>query len=314
MRSSLIKFVVNRLVWLVAVIFIITTVSFFIMRFIPGGPFDRERVLPEAIEKNLNAKYNLDKPLVTQYFLYMQGLCKGDLGPSFKYRDRTVNEIIGESFLVSALLGSLALVIAFDIGILLGMISAVKQNSMFDYTTMFIAMLGVSVPGFFLGVLSVLLFSFKIKLLPSAGWESVWHIILPVFTLAAPFIAYIARLMRVSMLDALNQDYIRTARAKGLPESVVITKHAFKNAILPVISFLGPAAAAVLTGSVVVEKIFAIPGLGSHFVNGALNRDYTLVMGAVLLYSTLLILFNIIVDFAYMFLDPRVEHFDIDGK
>ncbi len=314
MKTDLIKYVTGRLIWLVAVIFIITTVSFFIMRFIPGGPFDRDRALPEAIEKNLKAKYNLDKPLTTQYFLYMQNLCKGDLGPSFKYRNRTVSEIIGQSFIVSALLGSLALVIAFDIGILLGMISAVKQNSLFDYTTMFIAMLGVSVPSFLIGVLSVLFFSFKIKILPSAGWESVWHIILPVCTLAAPFTAYIARLMRTSMLDTLNQDYIRTARAKGLPESVILTKHAFKNAILPVISFLGPAAAAVLTGSVVVEKIFAIPGLGSHFVNGALNRDYTLVMGAVLLYSTLLIVFNIIVDFAYMFLDPRVGQFDMDSR
>lgn len=289
------------------VIFIIATASFFIMRFTPGGPFDKERSLPEAIEKNLKAKYHLDKPLTTQYIIYMENLCKGDLGPSFKYRDRTVSEIIGRSFIVSALIGALALIIAFDIGITVGMISAVKQNSIFDYTSMFIAMLGVSVPSFLTGTILILLFSFKINLLPPAGWGSIWNIILPVFTLAAPFTAYIARLMRASMLDVLNQDYIRTARAKGLPEIEIITKHAFRNAILPVITYLGPASAAILTGSVVIEKIFAIPGMGSHFVNGALNRDYTLVMGAILLYSTLLVILNIVVDITYKFLDPRVK-------
>ncbi len=303
----MIKYIANRLGWLVIALFIIATTSFFIMRFTPGGPFDRERALPEAIENNLKAKYNMDKPLHVQYCIYIKNLCKGDLGPSFKYRNRTVKEIIGQSFFVSALIGSLALIIAFDMGVALGMISAVKQNSAFDYITMFIAMIGISIPSFFLGILLLLAFSFNIKLLPPAGWGSIWHVILPAITLAAPFTAYIARLMRASMLDVLNQDYIRTARAKGLPETAVITKHAFKNAILPVISYLGPAAAAILTGSVVIEKIFAIPGLGSHFVNGALNRDYTLVMGAILLYSALLMVFNIIVDIAHKQLDPRIK-------
>lgn len=301
------KYITHRLIWLILVLFIIATISFFIMRFTPGGPFDNERALPTAIERNLETKYNLDKPLLTQYLIYIKNLCKGDLGPSFKYRNRTVNEIIGRSFLVSLLLGSLALIIAFDAGITIGMISAVKQNSGFDYITMFIAMIGVSVPSFFLGTLFLMLFSFNIRLLPPAGWGGVKHIILPVLTLSAPFTAYIARLMRASMLDVLNQDYIRTAKAKGLPDITVITRHAFRNAILPVISYLGPAAASVLTGSVVIERIFAIPGLGSHFVNGALNRDYTLVMGTVLLYSTLLIVFNIVVDITYMCLDPRVK-------
>lgn len=293
--------------WLVAVVFIIATVSFFVMRFTPGGPFDRERSLPSAIEDNLAAKYDLDKPLVTQYAIYMKGLCRGDLGPSFKYRNRSVNEIIGSSFLVSLLLGSLALTIAFYAGITIGMIAAVKQNSGFDYATMFIAMIGVSIPSFFLGLLLLMLFSFHLTLLPPAGWGGIKHLILPALTLAAPFTAYIARLMRASMLDVLRQDYIRTARAKGLSNMAVITRHAAGNAIMPVVSYLGPAAASILTGSVVIEKIFAIPGLGSHFVNGALNRDYTLVMGTILLYSTLLILFNIIVDIVHIYLDPRVK-------
>lgn len=303
----LIKYITHRLVWLIIILFIIATISFFIMRCTPGGPFDKERILPTAIEKNLKAKYNLDKPLFVQYLFYIKNLCKGDLGPSFKYRNRTVNEIIGDSFLVSILVGSLALIFAFDIGITIGTISAVKQNSGFDYVSMFLAMLGISIPNFFLGVLFLMLFSFKFNLLPPAGWGSISHVILPALTLAAPFTAYFARLMRASMLDVLNQDYIRTARAKGLPEIMVITKHAFRNAVLPVVSYLGPAAASILTGSVVIEKIFAIPGLGSHFVNGALNRDYTLVMGTILLYSTLLVVFNIIVDIAQIYLDPRVK-------
>ncbi len=303
----MIRYIIHRFAWLVIILLIISTVSFFIMRYTPGGPFDKERSLPAAIEKNIQAKYDLDKPLFTQYFLYLRNLCKGDLGPSFKYRNRTVNEIIGGSFLVSALLGGFALIIAFDIGITIGMISAVKQNSAFDYLTMFIAMIGISMPGFFLGMLLLILFSFKIELFPPGGWGGISHIVLPVITLAAPFTAYIARLMRTSMLDVLKQNYIQTAIAKGLPYTRVITNHAFKNAVLPVISYMGPAAASILTGSVVVEKIFAIPGLGSHFVNGALNRDYTLVMGTVLLYSTLLVILNIVVDILYMYLDPRVK-------
>ncbi|MGR3176529.1 MAG: ABC transporter permease [Candidatus Anammoxibacter sp.] len=303
----MLKYITHRFIWLIIILVIIATISFFIMRFTPGGPFDRERALPVAIEKNLKAKYNLDKPLIKQYFIYMKNLCKGDLGPSFKYRNRSVNEIIGSSFIVSLLIGSLALIIAFDVGVTLGMIAAVKQNSKYDYITMFISMIGISIPNFFLGILLIMLFSFHFKWLPPAGWGGMKHIILPVLTLAAPFTAYIARLMRSSMLEVLNQNYIRTARAKGLPDSIVITKHAFKNAILPVISYLGPAAASILTGSVVIEKIFAIPGLGSHFVNGALNRDYTLVMGTILLYSALLVVFNIIVDVTYLYLDPRIK-------
>jgi oligopeptide transport system permease protein len=300
-------FIFRRIIWFVLVLFAIATISFFLMRFVPGGPFDRERNLPEAIEKNLRAKYNMDKPLLTQYLLYMKQLCRGDLGPSFKYRNRTVNEIIAQSFPASAILGTYALTLAAVAGITIGTIAAAKHRTVLDFLPMSTAMIGICIPSFFLGVLLLLLFCFKLSLLPASGWGSLSNLVLPVVTLSAPFTAYIARLMRASMLEVLSQDYIRTARAKGLPERVVIMKHAMKNAILPVVSYLGPAAAAILTGSIVIEKIFAIPGLGTHFVNGALNRDYTLVMGTILLYSALLVIFNFLVDITYHYIDPRIK-------
>ncbi|MDO8137064.1 MAG: ABC transporter permease subunit [Candidatus Brocadiales bacterium] len=305
--QSLAAYILRRLGWLVVVLLIIATASFFLMRFAPGGPFDKERNLPEAIEKNLRAKYHLDKPLWKQYFIYMGGLFQGDLGPSFKYRNRTVNEIIAESFPVSAMLGLYALSLAIIVGVATGTLAALKKHTAFDFAAMSVAMLGISLPNFFLGLILLLIFCFKLPLLPAGGWGGPDHLVLPVLSLAAPFTAYIARLTRVSMLEVLSQPYIRTARAKGLTEFRVVTRHALKNAITPVVSYLGPAAAAVLTGSVVVEKIFAIPGLGSHFVNAALNRDYTLVMGTVLLYSLLLVLFNLMVDIIYFFTDPRVR-------
>lgn len=300
-------FIIRRIIWFILVLFTIATISFFLMRFVPGGPFDRERNLPEAIEKNLRAKYHMDKPLWTQYLIYMKQLCKRDLGPSFKYRNRTVNEIIAQSFPASAILGTYGLTLAVVIGITTGTIAAVKHRSFLDFLPMSAASVGICIPSFFLGILLLLLFCFKWSLLPASGWGNLSNLVLPVITLSAPFTAYIARLIRASMLEALNQDYIRTARAKGLPERVVIMKHAMRNAILPVVSYLGPAAASILTGSVVVEKIFAIPGLGTHFVNGALNRDYTLVMGTILLYSALLVIFNFLVDIAYVFIDPRIK-------
>lgn len=305
--QPLTAFVLRRFAWLVIVLFVIATASFFLMRFAPGGPFDKERSLPEAIEKNLRAKYNLDKPLGVQYLIYMGGIIKGDLGPSFKYRNRSVNEIIAQSFPISLTLGIYALSLALIVGVSAGTVAAVKKHSAFDFATMSVAMLGISLPNFFLGLILLLLFCFKLPLFPAAGWGGPGHMVLPILTLAAPFTAYIARLMRASMLDVLSQHYIRTARAKGLSEFQVVARHALKNAITPIVSYMGPAAAAVMTGSVVIEKIFAIPGLGTHFVNAALNRDYTLVMGTVLLYSFLLVLFNLIVDIIYSFIDPRVR-------
>ncbi|MFQ5862358.1 MAG: ABC transporter permease [Candidatus Brocadiales bacterium] len=305
--QPLTAYILRRIAWLSIVLFIIATASFFLMRFAPGGPFDKERNLPEAVEKNLRAKYHLDKPLGVQYLIYMGGLIKGDLGPSFKYRNRSVNEIIAQSFPISLMLGLYALSLALIVGVSAGTFAAVKKHSALDFATMSVTMLGISLPNFFLGLILLLIFCFKLPLFPAAGWGGPGHMVLPVLTLAAPFTAYIARLMRASMLDVLSQHHIRTARAKGLTEFQVVTRHALKNAITPIVSYMGPATAAVLTGSIVVEKIFAIPGLGTHFVNAALNRDYTLVMGTVLLYSFLLVLFNLIVDVVYSFIDPRVR-------
>ena len=307
MGQSLTAYILRRCAWLIVVLFVIATASFFLMRFAPGGPFDKERNLPQAIEKNLEAKYHLDRSLGVQYLIYMGGLVKGDLGPSFKYRNRTVNDIIAQSFPISLTLGLYALSLAFIVGVSAGTFAAVKKHSALDFATMSVAMLGISLPSFFIGLILLLIFCFKLPLFPAAGWGSPGQMVLPILSLAAPFTAYIARLMRASMLDVLSQPYIQTARAKGLSEFQVVLRHAIKNAITPVVSFMGPAAAAVLTGSVVIEKTFAIPGLGTHFVNAALNRDYTLVMGTVLLYSFLLVIFNLAVDIIYSFLDPRVR-------
>lgn len=300
-------YTIRRLAWLPLVLFCVATLSFFLMRFAPGGPFDGERNLPPVIERNIRAKFDLDKPLWRQYVLYLGSLCRGDLGPSFKYRDRTVNEIIGEAFPVSLALGLFAMSLATLLGVSLGAAAAARKNTAVDYATMGVAMVGISLPSFVLAMLLLMVFGFWIRVLPVAGWGTPWHAILPGLTLSAGPTAYVARLMRGSMLEELNQDYIRTARAKGLPESTVVLRHALRNAILPVVSFLGPCAAAVLTGSVVVEKIFAVPGLGTHFVNGALNRDYTLVMGLILLYSTLLVVFNLAADLMLVWLDPRIS-------
>ena len=300
-------YTIRRLGWLPLVLFCVATLSFFLMRFAPGGPFDGERNLPPVIERNIRAKFDLDKPLWQQYVLYLGALCKGDLGPSFKYRDRTVNEIIGEAFPVSFALGLFAMSLATLLGVSLGAAAAVRKNTAVDYATMGVAMVGISLPSFVLAMLLLMVFGFWFRVLPVAGWGTPWHAILPGLTLAAGPTAYIARLMRGSMLEELSQDYVRTAWAKGLSESTVVLRHALRNAILPVVSFLGPCAAAVLTGSVVVEKIFAVPGLGTHFVNGALNRDYTLVMGLILLYSTLLVVFNLAADLVLAWLDPRIS-------
>lgn len=320
----MLRFILKRLLWLLPLLWIIATGAFFLMRAVPGGPFTGERKLPPAIEENLKHKYNLDLPpylnreelraghLVaaftrTQYFTYMKNLAKGDLGPSYKYPNRTVNEIVAESFPISLALGVLGMTFALIVGVVAGVLAASRQNSVLDHATMGAAMLGICMPSFVLGLLLLIIFSFDLRLLPVAGWGALRHMILPSITLGAPYAAYIARLTRGSMLEVIRQDYIRTAFAKGLPERNVLLRHALRNAMLPVVSFLGPALAGIITGSLVVEKIFAIPGIGSHFVNAALNRDYTLVMGTVLLYSALLILFNLAVDIAYCFLDPRVK-------
>ncbi|MGD8396623.1 MAG: ABC transporter permease subunit [Candidatus Eiseniibacteriota bacterium] len=304
----MIRFVVRRLLGMVPLLVVIALAAFLFMRTAPGGPFDDERSLPPQIEANLRARYHLDEPLLQQFGRYVGELARGDLGPSFKYRNRTVNEIIAQSAPVSLTLGAVALLLALGIGITAGVISATHRHRAADHAAMVLALAGVCIPNFVLGPALIILFAFVLGWLPVGGWGSPPQIVLPAITLGAIRAAYIARLTRTGMLEVLGQDFIRTARAKGLTGRVVVMRHALKVAILPVVSYLGPAMASIMVGSVVVEQIFHVPGLGSFFVQSALNRDYTLAMGSVLFYSTLLILLNLMVDVAYHYLDPRVEY------
>jgi len=303
-------YAVRRLVVAVPTLFVIVTIAFFLMRAAPGGPFDSDRVLPPAIEKNVLAHYNLDLPLWQQYAKYLGGLLQGDLGPSFRVRDFTVAELIGAGFPASLQLGGIAILLAVAVGISLGAFAALRQNSGVDYVVMGVAMTGIAVPNFVMAPLLTLVFGVYLSLLPVAGWGggALANKILPVVALALPQIAYIARLTRGSMVEVMNANYVRTARAKGLRERLVVMRHCLRGALLPVISYLGPATAAVVTGSVVIESIFGIPGIGRYFIEGALNRDYTLVMGVMIFYAVLIILLNLLVDLLYAVLDPKVRY------
>jgi oligopeptide transport system permease protein len=303
-------YAVRRLVVAVPTLFVIVTIAFFLMRAAPGGPFDSDRVLPPAIEKNVLAHYNLDLPLWQQYLKYVGGLLQGDFGPSFRVRDFTVAELIVSGFPASLQVGGLAILLAIVIGISLGAFAALRQNTAADYAVMGVAMTGIAVPNFVMAPLLTLVFGVYLSLLPVAGWGggSFANKILPVVALALPQIAYIARLTRGSMVEVLNANYVRTARAKGLRERLVVVRHSLRGALLPVISYLGPATAAVITGSVVIESIFGIPGIGRYFIEGALNRDYTLVMGVMVFYAVLIILLNLVVDLLYAVLDPKVRY------
>lgn len=308
-KQGLLRHAGQRLLGVVPTLLLLITVVFFLVRIAPGGPFDAEKALPPEIEANLNAKYHLDEPLVQQYFRYLGQVLVLDFGPSFQYKDWTVNELIAQGFPVSLTVGGLAMLLGLVIGVSVGVAAALRQNSAADFTTMGFAMLGVSVPNFVVAPILILLFAVYAGWLPAGGWDWTWQsAVLPVITLALPVIAYIARLMRGSMIEVLHSDFIRTARAKGLPERQVILRHAFKPAFLPILSYMGPATAALITGSVVVERIFSIPGLGSYFVQGALNRDYTLVMGVVIFYGVLIIVFNLLVDLLYSLLDPKIRY------
>lgn len=307
----MLKYTLKRLASAVPTLFLLITVAFFLIRVAPGGPFDSERALPPDIEANLAAKYHLDEPLVFQYFRYLAQIARLDFGPSFHYLDWTVNDLIVQGAPVSFMLGFLAMLLACLIGVSAGALAALRQNSRTDYTVMGFSMIGISVPNFVVAPLLILLFAIALGWLPAGGWDGrPTRMVLPVITLALPMIAYIARITRGSMIEVLHSDFIRTARAKGMPEREILVRHALKPALLPVISYLGPAAAAILTGSVVVERIFTIPGIGSYFVQGALNRDYTLVMGVVILYGMLIIVFNFVVDLVYAWLDPRIRYDD----
>jgi oligopeptide transport system permease protein len=306
----MLRFVAKRVLGLIVILFCVITITFFLVRLMPGGPFDRERKLPEHIEKQLLAKYKLDGPLSEQYINYLGDLLHGDLRLSTKYRSRSVNEILADSLPVSGLLGGIAFCAATIGGVFLGSLAAAKQHTWIDRSAMLAALFAISLPPFVIGPLLVLVFAIYVPLLPVGGWGNLQSLILPSITLAAPYTAYIARLTRASMLEVLTQDYIRTARAKGLSENAVIYKHALRVAILPVVSFLGPLAANLLTGSIVVESIFSIPGAGGFFVNSVLNRDGFLLAGVVIVYCTLLVVFNLVVDVLYGFLDRRITLYD----
>ncbi len=306
------KYIVNRLLGIIPTLLIIITLSFFIVRIAPGGPFATERNLPEVVKRNIEAKYHLNEPLVQQYGRYMFDILRGDLGPSFKYKDYDVNYYIANSLPKSIVLGCWAMLIALFFGISAGIIAAVRQNSWIDYASMGIAVIGISVPLFVIAPVLQLIFAMKLQWLPTSGWyttgEGYKTVILPAISLSFAYFANIARLTRSSMLETLRSDYIRTAKAKGMKTSTIIFKHAMKGAMLPIVSYLGPAFAGIITGSIVVEQIFRVPGLGKFFVQSSFNRDYTLIVGVVIVYSVILIIMNFIVDIVYAQLDPRITY------
>lgn len=303
----MIRYILKRLGYSLITLWVIITLTFILMHLLPGKPFTGQKPIPPAIEANLNHKYGLDQPLYIQYFKYIGNLLKGDLGTSM-FQNRSVNDIIASNFPVSASLGIRALIFAITAGLLLGIIASIYHGKTWDYLTMFIAVLGVSVPSFIIGGIIQYIFGVKpFRILPVAGWNGFKYTIMPSFALGLGTLAIMARMMRTSMLDVLSQDYIKTAKAKGLSRTAIIWRHTIRNAILPVVTILGPLIAGITTGTFVVENIFGIPGLGKHFVNSVNQNDYTLIMGLTLFYAIILITMNLIVDIAYGFIDPRIR-------
>jgi oligopeptide transport system permease protein len=305
----MLSFLLRRLVVAIPTLFVVVTAAFFMMRAAPGNPFSSDRKLPPEIEKNIEAKYGFDKPLVVQYADYVGGVLHGDLGPSLKYRDKSVLQIIQENYRVSLTIGLSAFIISIFAGVSLGVIAALRQNGPLDYMTMGVAILGVCIPTFVTAPLLQLVLGSQLGWLPIASWNggALPNLVMPVAVLALPQIAIVSRLTRAGMIEALHSNYVRTARAKGLPEFQIVTRHALRAAILPLVSYLGPAFAGLMTGSLVVERIFGLPGLGKFFVNSALQRDYTVVMGMVIFFATLIIVLNLLADVLYAALDPRVR-------
>jgi oligopeptide transport system permease protein len=334
----MLRFLLRRAVWFVITVFTVMLVSFVLMRSVRGGPFDGERAMDPAVRANIEARYHLDWPMWRQFVHYVGpfnlddqrallarddegfhvwrggedvvifgGVLAGDFGPSFKYKDFTVNDILAQSLPISILLGLVALMFALALGVSAGIASALRPNSALDVSLRLAATAGIALPNFVIASFLIILLVFMVPLLPVAGWGSVRHMLLPGFCLGLVYAAYIARLTRTGMLEVLSQDYIRTAHAKGLAPRTVVVRHALRGGLLPVVSYLGPATAGILTGSLVIERIFFIPGTGSHFINSALNRDYTLAMGVTILYTVLVYALNTVVDIAYTLLDPRIR-------
>ncbi|MBA3716201.1 MAG: ABC transporter permease subunit [Pyrinomonadaceae bacterium] len=304
------SFIIRRLIVMVPMVLIVITLTWALVRLAPGNFYSGEKKLPPAIEKNIREKYGLNKPWYVQYGKMIKSVATGDLGSSLKFEGQTVNGILRRTLPVSATLGLLAYLLALVVGVTAGTLAALKQNSRIDYASMTLAMLGISLPNFVLGPILVLIFSLTFFWLPPARWGGVpsWNLVLPVITLSAIYMAYIARLTRSGMLEVLRSDYIRTARAKGLRERDVVIRHALRGGLLPVVSFTGPALAFLVTGTVVIERIFALPGLGNYFINANLNRDEPLIIGIVAFLSIVILVFNLLVDIAYGFIDPRIRY------
>ncbi len=313
----MLSYALRRFLGALPTLFIIVTFTFFMMRLAPGGPFDANRHLPPEIEHNIEAAYNLDKPVLEQYFIYLGKLAQFDLGPSYKIKDFTVNELIEAGLPVSARLGLSAMIIAILFGISLGTVAALKQNQVSDYGVMTLAMIGITIPTFVTAPILTLIFGvYGVQILgvdltlPVGGWHggALRNMILPVTVLALPQIAIIARLVRASTIEVLHSNYVRTARAKGLPAHLILFRHVLRASLLPLVNYLGPAIAALLTGSLIVEQIFGVPGIGRYFVNAAINRDYTLMMGVIIVYAVFIIALNLVADLLYAVLDPRVSY------
>jgi oligopeptide transport system permease protein len=301
------KYMLKRIFAGIVTIWVVITITFLLMHSIPGGPFDKEKQVNPEVKKQMEARYNLDKPLWWQYGNYMKNLVKFDFGPSFKYKGKTVNDLIKNGFPISAQLGVVSTFLALLIGIPFGIIAALKQGRWQDNLIMFLATLGITIPMFVIAAMSLYIFALKIGLFPTMSWGTPAHFVLPSIALAAGPTAVISRLTRSSLLDVIRQDYIRTAKAKGIPDKIVVYKHALKNALIPVVTYIGPLLSGILTGSFVIERIFTIPGLGRQFVDSITNRDYTAILGLTIFDCTLLVVINILVDMVYTFIDPRIK-------
>ncbi|MEH6533107.1 MAG: oligopeptide ABC transporter permease OppB [Photobacterium frigidiphilum] len=306
----MIKFIAKRIFEAIPTLLVLITISFFLMRFAPGNPFSSERPLPPEVMANIEAKYGLDKPVSEQYITYLGNILQGDFGPSFKYKDFTVNELVVKALPVSAKIGFFAFIFALVMGVTVGTIAALKHNTWVDYTIMSTAMAGVVMPSFILAPILIYVFSINLGWLPAGGWQdgSMKFVLLPMFGMSLLYVATFARITRASMIETLNSNFIRTARAKGLSYPYIIIKHALKPALLPVVSYMGPAFVGIITGSVVIETIFGLPGIGKLFVNAAFNRDYSLVLGITILIGTLTIIFNAVVDILLAYIDPKIRY------
>ncbi|MBI4336386.1 MAG: ABC transporter permease [Chloroflexi bacterium] len=302
------RYLAFRLAWLVPVLFGVALITFVLMHTVPGGPWDRDKQLAPQVVQNLNRRYGLDRPLYAQFGRYLWGLVRGDLGPTYTYQDRDVMVVIASGLPVTATLGGLAFLLALAVGFTLGFAAAVAQNSWVDYVSVLFATLFASIPAFVLGILLVIVFSVTLHWLPTSGWGTPAKLVMPVVALAALPAAYIARVVRASVLEVLRQDYVRTARAKGLTEQAIYGRHVLKNALIPILSILGPELAFLITGSFIIEQLFSIPGVGRLFVQGVFQRDYGLIMGSVLFYTLVIALLNLLVDMLYAVVDPRVRY------